>query len=350
MSQGSEPWRLDPITLETLGPDPAWARSVPEGVASHYKVDNFTGEMMFFNYPEKPPYMNYGIIDRNNKLVHYVPIELPGSRWPHDLGITQNFTVLHDLPLYFEPEGLKRGEHKLIFNRDQPARFGVLPRHGNNASVRWFEASPCYILHITNCHEAGDEVIMDGCIMPKYQTVPVNAAGNIYERIRANLDKHNNPTLMHRWRFNLKTGRTVEERLDDEISEFPVCSNDYVGRPYRYSYNVLYKKGDWLFSGLKRFDLLSGKTARYEYGPGRYGSEPQVARAINARAEDDGYVITMMADMNANTSEIMVLRADDIAAGPVARIILPERMGVGTHACWIEGDRLQGEHRTPVLN
>ena len=33
MSQGSEPWRLDPITLETLGPDPAWARSVPEGVA-----------------------------------------------------------------------------------------------------------------------------------------------------------------------------------------------------------------------------------------------------------------------------------------------------------------------------
>jgi carotenoid cleavage dioxygenase len=113
---------------------------------------------------------------------------------------------------------------------------------------------------------------------------------------------------------------------------------------------VLYKKGDWLFSGLKRFDLLSGKTARYEYGAGRYGSEPQVARAINARAEDDGYVITMMADMNANTSEIMVLRADDIAAGPVARIILPERMGVGTHACWIEGDRLQGEHRTPVLN
>ncbi|MBM3363617.1 MAG: carotenoid oxygenase [Betaproteobacteria bacterium] len=350
MSQGSEPWRLDPITLETLGPDPAWACKVPDGVASHYKVDNFTGEMMFFNYPEKPPYMNYGIIDKDNKLVHYEPIELPGSRWPHDLGITQNYTVLHDLPLYFEPEGLKRGEHKLIFNREQPARFGVLPRYGNNASVRWFEAAPCYILHITNCYESGDEVIMDGCIMPKYQTVPVNAAGNIYDRIRANLDKHNNPTLMHRWRFNLKTGRTIEERLDDEITEFPVCSNDYVGRPYRYSYNVLYKKGDWLFSGLKRYDLLSGKTARYEYGEARYGSEPQMARAINARAEDDGYVITMMADMNANTSEIMILRADDLAAGPVARIILPERMGVGTHACWVEGDRLQGEHRSPVLN
>ena len=350
MSQGSEPWRLDPYTLETLGPDAAWARRVPDGVASHYKVDPFTGEMMFFNYPEHPPYMNVGVIDRDNQLVHYEAIELPGARWPHDLGITQHYTVLHDLPLYFDPAGLKQGQHKLVFNRDQASRFGIVPRRGGNADVRWFEAAPCYILHITNCFEDGDAVVMDGCIMPDYKTVPVNQASNIYERIRANLDKHNNPTLMHRWRFDLKTGRTTEQRLDDEITEFPVCSNDYVGRPYRYSYNVLYQKGEWLFSGLKRFDLRTGATARYEYGEGRYGSEPQVARAVGAKAEDDGYVISMVADMKADTSEILVLRADDIAAGPVARIILPERMGIGTHACWVEGDRLDGENRLPVLN
>ena len=350
MSQGSEPWRLDPYTLETLGPDAAWARRVPDGVASHYKVDPFTGEMVFFNYPEHPPYMNVGVIDRDNQLVHYEAIELPGARWPHDLGITQHYTVLHDLPLYFDPAGLKQGQHKLVFNRDQPARFGILPRRGGNADVRWFEAAPCYILHITNCFEDGDAVVMDGCIMPDYKTVPVNQASNIYERIRANLDKHNNPTLMHRWRFDLKTGRTTEQRLDDEITEFPVCSNDYVGRPYRYSYHVLYQKGEWLFSGLKRFDLRTGATARYEYGEGRYGSEPQVARAVGAKAEDDGYVISMVADMKADTSEVLILRADDIAAGPVARIILPERMGIGTHACWVEGDRLDGENRRPVLN
>jgi carotenoid cleavage dioxygenase-like enzyme len=350
MSQGSEPYRLDPFTLETLGPDPKWARKIPDGLSSHYKVDNHTGEMMFFNYPEHPPYMNYGVVDKENNLVHYVPVELPGARWPHDLGITQNYTVLHDLPLYFDPEGLKHGKHKLIFNREQPSRFGVIPRYGNAASVRWFETSPCYILHITNCFELGDEVIMDGCIMPNYTPIPVNMSGNIYDRITANLDKHNNPTLMHRWRFNMKTGQAREERIDDEITEFPVCSNDYVGRPYRYSYNVLYKKGAWLFSGLKRFDMLSGKTARYEYGEGRYGSEPQVARALNAKTEDDGYVITMIADMVADTSEVMILRADDIAAGPVARIMLPERMGIGVHACWVEGDRMNGENRTPVLD
>ena len=35
---------------------------------------------------------------------------------------------------------------------------------------------------------------------------------------------------MHRWRFNLKTGQTTEQYLDDEVTEFPAVSNDYVGR------------------------------------------------------------------------------------------------------------------------
>ncbi|WP_204273897.1 carotenoid oxygenase family protein, partial [Stenotrophomonas maltophilia] len=39
MSQGGEPWRLDPITLETLGPDTNMSRRIKEGVSSHYKVD-----------------------------------------------------------------------------------------------------------------------------------------------------------------------------------------------------------------------------------------------------------------------------------------------------------------------
>ncbi|MBX3453725.1 carotenoid oxygenase family protein [Ferrovibrio sp.] len=343
MSQGSEPWRLDPITLETLGPDPAWTRKVPDGLSSHYKVDPETGEMMFFNYPEHWPYMHYGVIDRENRLVHYTAVELPGARWPHDLGITRNYTILHDLPLYFDPEGLKQGQHNLVFNRDQAARFGVIPRHGDGKTVRWFEASPCFILHLTNCYEEGDEVVMDGCIMPDFKKPPVGATENVYERIRANLDKHNNPTKMHRWRFNLKTGQTREQYLDDEITEFPVCSNDFVGRPYRYSYNVLYKKGDWLFSGLKRFDLQTGQTQRHEYGEGRYGSEPQVARRIGAKAEDDGYLITFVADMKENTSECLILDAANIDAAPVARILLPERISIGTHACWVEGERIHGE-------
>ncbi|MBN9082751.1 MAG: carotenoid oxygenase [Rhizobiales bacterium 62-17] len=352
MSQGSEPWRLDPVTLETLGADPSWARKVVHGLASHYKVDWETGEMMFFNYPEVAPFMNYGVIDRNNQLVHYVPIELPGPRWPHDLGITKNYTVLHDLPFFFDHELLKKGQRKLAFHRDIPARFGVIPRRGDNAQVRWFEAKPCFILHLTNCYEDGDEVVMDGCIQNNPHKPRVGEGGTKqeqYERIRAHLDKHNNPTLMYRWRFNLRTGQTTEHQIDDEITEFPVCSNDYVGRPYRFSYNVLYQPGEWLFRGLKRYDLVRDTTERMEFGEGRYGSEPQIARRLNAKSEDDGYLLTYITDMKANQSECLILDAANIAAEPIARIILPHRISAGTHACWVEGDRITTESRSTTI-
>lgn len=345
MSQGSEPWRLDPLTLENLGPDAEWAFKVgPAGVTAHYKVDVFTGEMMFFNFAETYPYMSYGIVDRDNKLTHYVPIELDGPRWPHDLGVTQNYSILHDLPYYFDNQALAEGRRKLAFYRDQPARFGVIPRHGSNADVRWFEASPCYILHLSNCFEDGDEVVMDGCISvdPGMPAVGGNP-DNIYEGILAHLDKHRTRTRLHRWRFNLKTGETSEEFLDDEVTEFPFFANSVCGYPYRYSYGTLFKPGDWLFTGIKKYDLLNNRDWRYEYGPERYGSEPHVALRPDATSEDDGYIITLVTDMIADKSECLILDAQDIEAGPIATIELPERISVGTHACWVEGSRISGE-------
>ena len=81
MSQCSEPYRLDPLTLETFGPDAKLAVALRDrGICSHFKVDEHTGHMVFFNYGEHHPFMNYGVVDRDNNLVHYTPIEIPGVR------------------------------------------------------------------------------------------------------------------------------------------------------------------------------------------------------------------------------------------------------------------------------
>ncbi|WP_066304145.1 carotenoid oxygenase family protein [Bacillus sp. FJAT-29814] len=344
MSNCGEPYVMDPITLETEGVH-SWGQKLnPFGISSHYKVDLKTGDMMFFNFGEQYPYMNYGVVDRNNNLVHYVPVELPGARWPHDMGITQNYTILHDLSMFFDPILLSKGIRKLSFFPNVPSRFGIIPRFGDNSQIRWFEATPCYILHISNSYEVGDEVIMDGCISTQPHGPDVGQqGGDVYEKIARHLDKHTTQTHMYRWRFNLRTGKTIEECIDDEVTEFPVVSNDYVGYQYRYSYNTLFKKGDWLFAGLKKYDLFTGNSTRYEYGDNRYGSEPQIARRPGATEEDDGYLINIITDLNENRSECVIFDAQDIAAGPIATIILPERVNNGTHGCWVEGDRIGGE-------
>ena len=39
--------------------------------------------------------------------------------------------------------------------------------------------------------------------------------------------------------------------------------------------------------------------------------------------------------MNDDRSECLVFDAADLAAGPLARVQLPERICTGTHSCWV---------------
>ena len=74
------------------------------------------------------------------------------------------------------------------------------------------------------------------------------------------------------------------------------------------------------------------------FQPGRFGSEAPFAPRINAKDEDDGYLVSFIADLETDKSECVLIDAKNIAAGPVCRIILPERICSGTHSVWASGD------------
>ena len=78
------------------------------------------------------------------------------------------------------------------------------------------------------------------------------------------------------------------------------------------------------------------------YGPWRYGSEIAVAKRTNSTSEDDAYLITFIQDINDDTSECAIFDAKNILQGPIARVVLPERISSGTHACWVDEYLLHG--------
>jgi carotenoid cleavage dioxygenase len=125
--------------------------------------------------------------------------------------------------------------------------------------------------------------------------------------------------------------------LDDRILEFGMINNRRAGLPYRYTYTVSAKPGWFLFDGLHKFDVHTGAIDEYRFPEGVFASEAPFAPRAGAgadAAEDDGYVLTFSTDMNEDTSECLVFAAQDLAAGPVAKIRLPERISSGTHSCW----------------
>ena len=332
--QCGEGYRLDPFTMEQFGTE-GW---VPlDGISAHCKTDEATGELLFFNYSKHAPYMHYGVVGADNRLKHYVPIPLPGPRLPHDMAFTENYSILNDMPLFWNPELLERNLHVVQFHPELRTRFAIIPRYGQPEDIRWFEAEPTYTLHWLNAYEDGDEIILDGYFQEEPMPKSPEGAISGLARMMAYLDQEMIKPKLHRWRFNLKTGKTIEERLDDRILEFGMINQKYAGRKYRYAYSAVPEPGWFLFRGLVKHDLETGASQTIEFGPGRFGSEAPFVPRIDARDEDDGYLVSFIADLNTDKSECVLIDAKDFEAGPVCRIILPERICAGTHSTWANG-------------
>ena len=94
--------------------------------------------------------MTYGVADAQGKLIREVAIELPGPRSPHDIGYSpRTIRSCMICPMFQDPEIFRNhGKRVVRFHRDVPARFGIIARHAQDPTVHWFEAEPCFILHI----------------------------------------------------------------------------------------------------------------------------------------------------------------------------------------------------------
>ncbi len=92
--------------------------------------------------------------------------------------------------------------------------------------------------------------------------------------------------------------------------------------------------GWFLFDGLVRYDLETGREQRFQCPEGVYLSESPMAPRPGATAEDDGWLVTFTTDLVRDASECQIFDAARIEDGPIACIALPERISSGTHACW----------------
>ncbi len=338
---GGTPYAVDPYTLKTLGK--ADADGALGGISAHSRSDEHTGEFLFFDYGPTPPYMTYGVVGPDRKVKHKIEVPLPGPSLPHDMAVTEHYTILHDFPLRPDPQALKHGRYKIRFYNDQPSRFAVVPRYGRASDIRWFDAKPTYMLHVVNAWEEGDEIVMVGTPYRMHEGADGRPDA---QRLEQTIHLRQRDFLLYEWRFNLTTGRTHERIIDDVLNtEFPVINSLYQGRKNRWSYNVVFPQGgreEPRFPGLVKYDLETGGYVAYSAGPQYFYNEPGFAPRDNSEAEDDGYLVGFVWNPVEKQSEVQVFdcRGARMAQGPVARIILPRRVPHGFHATFVSQQTL----------
>jgi carotenoid cleavage dioxygenase-like enzyme len=331
---GGEPYRLDPVTLETRGIQDCGGK-LDMGVAAHPKVCPTTGDMMFIDFGFRDaPWLQYGVVNREGTLTHRLDIDIPQPTFMHDIGITANHTIFLDLPMTWDQAALNAGKRRIRFEKDTPSRFGVVSRHGSD--VQWFETEACYAYHTINAWEstdpAGNTVVhMTGCrIADPIPTTPHETEPTVPRLTFLRL-----APFLWEWTFNLGTGAVTSKQLDDVPTEFPRMNDLRLGTKTRYSWNPRVGPAPTLvFDGLIKYDAQGpARTHTYEAA---VGGEAVFAPRAGGEAEDDGWMLVYVHDGEGSELRILDAATMDLAA----RVELPRRVPFGFHAAFVPGEEL----------
>jgi carotenoid cleavage dioxygenase len=253
-----------------------------------------------------------------------VPVEVPHAHVPHDVGFTERFLVLLDLPLGWTTK--ESGRRRLAFFRDRPTRIGLLPRRGGD-EVRWFEADPCYVYHLSGCWEEGDEVVLVGCRIAD----PIPERPSADERT-PRLDTIELVPHLYRWRLDTRTGAVRGEQLDDVPTEFPrVDDRTWGRRPRRLLHPRLGPGPALTFDALVRYDLDSGGSTTHVWGDGATSGEVVFAPRSGGTDDDDGWLLTVVNERPGSTFVGLCARTLE----PRFRVPLPFHVPQGFHAAWV---------------
>ncbi|MCK2245466.1 MULTISPECIES: carotenoid oxygenase family protein [unclassified Crossiella] len=332
------PYELTP-DLDTVGPCD-FGGQLTTAMTAHPKEDPVTGELHFFGYSLRPPFLTYHVLSAAGDLIRSTPIDVLGPSMMHDFAITANHVLWLDLPMTASPELMVAGGMPFAWNDNYPARIGVMPRHGSSADVRWIEVDSCYVFHVANAAENPDGTITFDAV--RYTPAMIqkvwHGIGGHAELTNA---QANAPTSLHRWVLDPARGTARESALGAESVEFPTIDDGLTGLPHRFVYTVGSNLADGV-RGIVKYDLRDGTTDRHLLENTWQPGEAVFVPAADGDTEDAGWLLSVSSSDTGAPSELLVLDATDLAAGPVASVHLPRRVPSGFHGSWITDAELAG--------
>ncbi|MCD6027788.1 MAG: retinal pigment epithelial rane family protein, partial [Solimicrobium sp.] len=293
---------------------------------AHPKIDPHTGELITFRSNWEKPWLRYTVINPNGSTSIDLEIEVAAPSMMHDIAITATQSIVLDLNVAYDFSLMARGFRiPLRWHEERQSQLGLIPRHGDK--VRWFEIAPCFIQHVVNAYDLDEStIILDVIRYPFY--FRLTSEGTAYE---------DSPTgVLWRYVIDLSKGVVSEKSLSDIGIELPRINETRTGLPYRYLYAVEQPTNTEM-RGVIRYDLEKNSIQRYIVAEGDQNSEPVFVPRPGATCEDDGWLLVCVWRCMTDTSDIVILDAQDISRGPVATVRLPRRIPAGFHGAWVPG-------------
>ncbi|KAM5376886.1 hypothetical protein ACJZ2D_005230 [Fusarium nematophilum] len=339
-------YELDPNTLSTLGHDAFVGVSPTKPFTAHPHVDPKTGDLVGFGYQLEGlgcPKISIYIINKDGKATFKRDLEFPGGGIIHDCAITENYVILMRMPFLVDlKDHEKPGNHQWYYDEKSPAWFGVIPRD-ENVPVRWFKYKNCMAIHSGASWEEDGKIYFDASV----------ASHNAFSFLPCRHGKNPDPSDIAvnyvKWCIDPKNDSDVmpdPEVLLDVPCEFPRIDERFLTSKTRFTFLDCFKPNAGneaqLYQGLNAIARLDYQTGEVEYfvpGPHCLVQEPCFSPRHPDAEEGDGFLITMIDNMEYNRNEVIIQDTRDFQS-VAARIILPFRLRSAVHGNWVDAERI----------
>jgi len=346
--EGGQPYKLDSIACSTEGKSQL-------GSAIMRETDPFGGKMvydsklnraLFYGLEQDPKRTEVALyeFDDNFRLVENgrTFTDLPGFALLNDFCATENYAV------FVQPDIAANGMQYLVgkepgknLNVEKgAATVHLVPRTGSSRQQASFtipfDGSVEANLQFINAYEEGDAIFFDsirsdgskaGSKMPKWPWA------STLDDYRAAASKKS----LWRYSVDTKSGSVSKRLLLDSHCFFGVVNPAVSAQRHCYIYMNVGSMGNKVAppQGIAKLNVETGQSQVWMPESYEFCGEPMYAPKKGQDGEEDsGYIVSVLFNGQKQESELVILQATDIAAGPITRIPLGVAVPHGLFGCF----------------
>jgi len=341
LKEDSPPSAMDLLTLETVVPTYTFNDKLPSKTfTAHPKVDSVTGNIIAFGYEAEGHGSNVISmfeIDKNTSEIKWnAKINVPYVGLLHDFAVSRNYIVFYVIPFAIDQAQMDRGGIHWSWDSTKPTYFGFVRRGGDGSDVQWIEGPSRSATHVMGTFDDANMLYIDVEMsegspfpfMPNKDGSAWNPATGSSHITRLSVDlSQRRPRA-----YNI-------EQLYPHVGALPRQDDRYNTENYRYGFLNCpnpHAEGGRGGATMTRFDHQTRTDTYFDFGNQMSLAECCFAPKNATAREGQGYLMAVGTNRAAGgRGELVIMDAEHLADGPVAKVILPVPPTGQIHGWWV---------------